>query len=98
MKTMPNFERTLSRGDVTNISEAALYTLREKFTHAVSHESAATRVDALEDLITECAAPLEALEGGAELSLEYELFLTSLLRMHMLETAHAKLEKVLTSV
>jgi hypothetical protein len=95
METISKLDRVLPRHDVTDISEAALTTLREKFTEAISHGGAKEHVAALETLIAECAAPLEALEGGVELSLEYELFLTSLLRMHMLESARTKLEQVL---
>lgn len=95
METIPKSVRMLERTDVTDISEAALTTLREKFTEAISHEAAPARIGALETLITECSAPLRALEAGAELSLEYELFLTSLLRMLMLESAREKLEQVL---
>jgi hypothetical protein len=95
METIAKWERMVPRYDVTDVSEAALRTLREKFTIAISYDRAAIRVGALETLIAECAAPLEALEGEIELSLEYEHFLTSLLRMHMLETARVKLEQVL---
>ncbi len=87
----------LSRHDVTDISEATLLTLREKFTKAISQDSSTARIAALENLIAECAAPLEALEEGVELSLEYELFLTSLLRILMLESAREKLDHVLVS-
>ena len=80
---------------VTEISEMALERLRRKFDDAISYETPAQRAAALEAIITECAAPLHALEAGAELSPEYSGFLESLTKMHMLEDAHTKLEKLL---
>jgi len=80
---------------VTEISEAALERLRGKFDEAVAYDTPAERAAALKVIITECAAPLHALEAGAELSPEYSGFLEALTKMHMLEEAHAKLEKLL---
>lgn len=83
---------------VTEISEAALERLRGKFDDAIAYDSPAQRAVALEVIITECAVPLHALEAGAQLSPEYSAFLESLTKMHMLEEAHAKLEKLLNPV
>ena len=80
------------------ISGLALEHLRGKFDDAIAHNSPAKRAAALETIITECAAPLHALEAGAELSPEYSGFLEALTKMHMLESAHAKLEKLLNPV
>lgn len=80
------------------ISELALECLRGKFDDAIAHDSPAERAAALEIIITECAAPLHALEAGAELSPEYSGFLEALTKMHMLESAHAKLEKLINPV
>ena len=77
------------------ISDLALERLRAKFDDAISYETASERATALEAVIADCAAPLEALEVGAELSPEYSAFLESLTKMHMLEQAHAKLEGLL---
>lgn len=74
------------------ISDIALDRLRATFEDAIAHETAAERAVALEAIIADCAAPLEALEAGTELSPEYSAFLQSLTKMHMLEQAHAKLE------
>ena len=77
------------------ISDLALERLRAKFDDAIVYDTAAERATALEVIIADCAAPLEALEAGAELSPEYGAFLESLTKMHMLEQAHAKLEGLL---
>ena len=78
-----------------DISDFALDRLRAKFDDAIAYETALERATALEVIIADCAAPLEALEAGAELSPEYGAFLESLTKMHMLEQAHAKLEGLL---
>lgn len=83
---------------VTEIRDVALDRLRKKFDEAIAHDFAAQRTAALETIITECAVPLHALEAGAQLSPEYSAFLESLTKMHMLEEAHAKLEKLLNPV
>ncbi len=80
------------------ISEAALGRLRGEFDDAISHDSPAQRAAALEAIITKCAAPLHALEAGAQLSPEYGAFLEALTKMHMLEEAHAKLDKLINPV
>ena len=77
------------------ISEQALERLRGKFDDAIARDSPAERAAALGVIITECAEPLHALEAGTELSPEYSGFLEALTKMHMLEEAHAKLEKLL---
>jgi hypothetical protein len=82
-------------GQGIEISDIALERLRGKFDDAIAYDTPAERARALENIITECAAPLHALEAGEELSQEYSAFLEALTKMHMLEEAHAKLEKLL---
>ena len=88
-------EKQVQHEQGIEIPEAALDRLRGMFDEAITQGSAAQRAAALETIITECATPLHALEAGAELSPEYSRFLESLTKMHMLEEAHAKLEKLL---
>ena len=81
-----------------SISDEALDRLRGKFDAAISLETASERASALEALIASCAGPLEVLESGTTLSPEYSGFLESLTKMHMLESAHAKVEQLFSSV
>ncbi len=93
-------ERFSAEGQVhrESISDAALERLRGKFDEAISHETALERATALEIIIADCAVPLEALDSGAELSPEYSGFLQALTKMHMLESAHARLERIFQPV
>lgn len=79
---------------VESISDESLDRLRGMFDDAISFETAAERVTALEALIAKCAGPLEALESGSTLSSDYGAFLEALTKMHMLETLHAKAERL----
>lgn len=96
METIPKM-RIVQQRDATSINETALDSLREKFTEALSYQAVPERVAALETLVDECAAPLEALETGARLSLEYELFLTTLSRIHLLESTRFRLSQLITT-
>lgn len=77
-----------------SVNEESLTRLRALFDEAISCSTAIERAEALEQIISDCAVPLEA---GADLSPEYSNFLESLTKMHMLEVAHAKLEKLFQS-
>lgn len=66
--------------------------LKQRFTAAISHPTSEGRAASLEDLIAECAEPLQV---GESLSPEYQAFLLNLTRMHMLEEAQSKLDRLL---
>ncbi len=91
-------EGQVQPGQGIEISEITLDRLRRKFDDAIAHDTPAERAAALEAIITDCAAPLHALEAGAQLSPEYGAFLEALTKMHMLEEAHAKLDKLINPV
>jgi hypothetical protein len=90
-------ENKSQQESVTEINAIALESLRAKFDDAISVGSSTERVAALEKIITECSAPLHALEAGVDLSPEYSAYLEALTKMHMLEEARVKLEKLLQS-
>lgn len=64
--------------------------LRERLDNILQTDSATERLEGLEELITTCAMPLEA--QVVEVSPEYEAFLISLARLHMLEVARVRLQ------
>lgn len=69
--------------------------LKERFTEAIEQPTSNERSAALEDLIIECGRPLQA---GETLSPEYQAFLLNLTRMHMLEEAQCKLDRLLQPI
>lgn len=76
----------------TEVKSESFDILKQRFTAAIELPTSEERSGALEDLIAECAKPVQA---GEALSPEYQAFLLNLTRMHMLEAAQSKLDRLL---
>jgi hypothetical protein len=76
-------------------NDVSMETLRTRLNEVLSSDFEGDRVLALEELIARCATPLEE---GESMSPEYEAFLTTLGRLHMLEETRGRLATLTSSL